>query len=170
MVSTDDFFIDPSELITPQAPNAHPYCMKLHSFGGPYPLFACNPFIIGGSIFVNSQSLSQNLAKLTISSSSQPTVKPLSHHRRKWKPISLRNQCGGMTRTGWFHKPEDLPNAEDRKRKGEDVLVEESQKKKIVSEEGTVEFIKSLKISEYSVVEQLRKLLGQFPSYPSCCH
>lgn len=37
-------------------------------------------------------------------------------------------------------------------------MVEELQKKKIVSKDETIEFVKTFKRSEYSVVEQLKKL------------
>lgn len=59
---------------------------------------------------------------------------------------------------GGGYKPKDLPDTEERKRKGKDILVEEMQTKKRVSEDGTVEFVKILKRSDYLVVEQLKKL------------
>lgn len=43
------------------------------------------------------------------------------------------------------------------KRKGKEALVEELQKKKLVSKDDTAEFIKALKRSRYSVVEQMKK-------------
>lgn len=46
-------------------------------------------------------------------------------------------------------------------KEGKDVLAEEPQRKKRVREEKTVDFIKKVQRSEYSVVEQLKKLSTQ---------
>lgn len=61
-----------------------------------------------------------------------------------------------MTRIGQVYKPEDLADVEERKRKGKDVMAEDPQRMKRVSEEESVEFIKTLKRSKYSIVEQLK--------------
>lgn len=50
---------------------------------------------------------------------------------------------------------------EEKKRKGKESLVKEPQTKKRVSEYDATKLIKSLKRREYSVVEQLKKQLGQ---------
>lgn len=60
-----------------------------------------------------------------------------------------------------MYKLGESTEIDERQRKGKDVMAEEPLKKKIVIEEETVEFNKTLKRNEYSVVEQLKKLLVQ---------
>lgn len=45
-----------------------------------------------------------------------------------------------VTRTGRAYKPEGLADIEERKRKAKDILTDESQKKKKVIEDETLEF------------------------------
>lgn len=53
---------------------------------------------------------------------------------------------------GCVYQPKELVETDERKRKGKEVLAEESQKKKSFSSVEAVEFIKTLKRNEYSVV------------------
>lgn len=80
------------------------------------------------------------------------------NYRREWGPTGFRN---GRNDQDWSYNPKDLTNREERNRKEKEVLAEELQKKKRVNEEETAEFIKTLKMSEYSVMEQLKKLPAQ---------
>lgn len=50
-----------------------------------------------------------------------------------------------------------MNEAEKKKRKGKEILAEKPQKRGRVSEDDVAEFVKTLKRSEYSVVEQLKK-------------
>lgn len=57
-----------------------------------------------------------------------------------------------MTMIGCVYQPKELVETDERKRKGKEVLAEESQKKKTFSSVEAAEFIKTLKRNKYSVV------------------
>lgn len=86
------------------------------------------------------------MAKLIISSLPQPVVKPvLIMGGNVGQQVS---EISGVTRTDRVYNLEDLVNAEERKREGKDVLAEEPHRKKMVSEDETMEFIMTFKSSE----------------------
>lgn len=60
-----------------------------------------------------------------------------------------------------MYKPEELVEADGKKRKGNGRAIEEPQTMKKVNDEETMEFIKTLKRNEYLVVAQLKKLPAQ---------
>lgn len=64
-------------------------------------------------------------------------------------------------RTDRVYQLKELNEVEEKKRKGKEVLAEEPQRKKWVSEDDTIEFIKTLKRGEYSIVKQLKKQPAQ---------
>lgn len=68
-----------------------------------------NPFIFSGPTFVIPQSLSQNMAKITISFGAQKTVKLVLIIRENAGQQVL--EISGMTRTGRVYKPADRANA-----------------------------------------------------------
>lgn len=55
-----------------------------------------------------------------------------------------------------MYKPEELLEADERKRKEKGINIEVPQKKKRVSDEETMEFIKTLKIRQCSIVDKLK--------------
>lgn len=55
-----------------------------------------------------------------------------------------------------------------RKRKGKDIVVDELPKKKKVIDEETLEYVKTLKRSDYFVVEKLKKLPAQISILSYC--
>lgn len=67
-------------------------------------------------------------------------------------------EIGGMTRSGRCYTPEEL---ELRRKKGKEKVNEGEPVKQKVTEEEIKEFLKLLKRSEYSVVEQLNRIPAQ---------
>lgn len=59
------------------------------------------------------------------------------------------------------YKPDEVRDAEERKRKGNGVAKEEPQKQKKTRGEEMAKFVKTLKRSRYLVFEQLKKLYAQ---------
>lgn len=95
------------------------------------------------------------MARLTIVSATQQTVKPILVIGGSEAKQVL--EIGGMTRSGCVYKPKDLAEAEEKKRKRKALLAEEQQKKKRVTDDDAAEFIMTLKqngIFDHRTVEK----------------
>lgn len=91
------------------------------------------------------------MAKLSILSTPKPAVKLLLFIRGDGSQQIAKIDIAVRNRT--MYKLGDLTDTEERKRKGKEILTVKPQKKKKVSEEETIELVKTLKRSEYSVVK-----------------
>lgn len=151
MISTDDLLFNPSLFVA--LPGK---VIRITTKGINPPLVApvnystSNNFIIGA--FTSCLlTLSQGLASLTILSDPKPVTKPILIIGRKENQQS--SEISEMNRSGCVYKLEELSETYQRKRKGKGTATEEPQKKKKVCDEETTEFIKTLKRSEYFVVD-----------------
>lgn len=112
-----------------------PFEMKYFHPGGHYS--PTNPFIIGGPISVDFQSLSLSMAKMTISATFKPLIKPVLIIGEDESQQIL--EISSMTQIEWVYKPEELADIEKRKRKGKDTLMTKAPIKKMVSKDDVVE-------------------------------
>lgn len=118
-----------------------------------------NSFIIGCLTLANPQSLTQIMALISISFALQPTVKPFSYYwwNRSW--TGLRDWWSNQNRSGIPTKRFDRRGGKEKE--GERRTSRATTKEEAGQQRRQCIIHKTLKRSEYFVVEQLKKQLVQ---------
>lgn len=132
MICIEEFPENPSQLIGPPGTRVLVRMKESHSpMVAPVNYSPSNPFVIGDFTGTDPQSLTKSMSRLIINPVPQSITKPVLVLGGGETEQVL--EIGGITRTGRVYQPKEMNQAEEKKRKGKEVLAEEPQRKKRVS-------------------------------------